>query len=119
MLPPFRAGIGGPIGSGRQWMSWIHLDDLAELFRFVIEGSQEGVFNGVAPFPVTNREFTQELARVLRRPAVVPIPAFVLKLLFGEMAEILLDSQRVTPRAAAEAGARFPQLAGALADLLR
>lgn len=121
MLPPFRAGVGGPIGSGRQWMSWIHADDLGELFRFIIEGSLEGVFNGVAPFPVTNGEFTRELGRVLRRPTVLPIPAFALKLLFGEMAQILLDSQRVAPRAAEAAGFRFrfPQLAAALADLLR
>jgi uncharacterized protein (TIGR01777 family) len=121
MLPPFRAGVGGPIGSGRQWMSWIHAEDLAELFRLVIEGSHGGVFNGVAPFPVTNREFTRELARALGRPAILPIPAFALKLLFGEMAQVLLESQRVAPRAAEAAGFRFrfPQLAPALADLLR
>jgi uncharacterized protein len=121
MLPPFRAGVGGSIGSGRQWMSWIHAEDLAGLFRSVIEDSLEGVFNGVAPFPVTNRDFTRELARALRRPAILPVPAFALKLLFGEMAQILLESQRVAPRAA-EAAAfrfRFPQLPGALADLLR
>jgi uncharacterized protein len=121
MLPPFRAGVGGPIGSGRQWMSWIDAEDLAELFRLVIEGSHDGVFNGVAPFPITNREFTRELARVLGRPAILPIPAFALKLLFGEMAQVLLESQRVAPRAAEAAGFRFrfPQLAPALADLLR
>jgi uncharacterized protein len=121
MVPPFRAGVGGPIGSGRQWMSWIHAEDLAELFRLVIEGSHDGVFNGVAPFPVTNREFTRELAWVLGRPAILPIPAFALKLLFGEMAQILLESQRVAPRTAETAGFRFrfPQLAPALADLLR
>jgi uncharacterized protein len=121
MVPPFRAGVGGPIGSGRQWMSWIHAEDLAELFRLVIEGSHDGVFNGVAPFPVTNREFTRELACVLGRLAILPIPAFALKLLFGEMAQILLESQRVAPRTAETAGFRFrfPQLAPALADLLR
>ncbi|HLI85099.1 MAG TPA: TIGR01777 family oxidoreductase [Bryobacteraceae bacterium] len=121
MLPPFRAGVGGPIGSGRQWMSWIHAEDLAGLFRFVIENSLEGVFNGVAPFPLTNRDFTRELARALRRPAILPVPAFALKILFGEMAQILLESQRVSPRAAEAAGfrCRHPQLAGALADLLR
>jgi uncharacterized protein len=121
MLPPFRAGVGGPLGSGRQWMSWIHAGDLAELFRFVVEDSLEGIFNGAAPFPVTNRDFTRELARTLRRPAILPVPAFGLKLLFGEMAQILLESQRVAPRAAESAGFRFrfPQLAGALADLLK
>jgi hypothetical protein len=121
MLRPFRAGVGGPIGSGAQWMSWIHAEDLAELFRLVIEGPHRGVFNGVAPLPVTNREFTRELARMLGRPAILPIPAFALKLLFGEMAQILLESQRVAPQAAEAAGFRFrfPQLAPALADLLQ
>jgi uncharacterized protein len=121
MLPPFRAGVGGPIGSGHQWMSWIHAEDLAELFRLVIEGPHDGVFNGVAPFPIVNREFTQELARVLGRPAILPIPALALKLLFGEMAEVLIESQRVVPQAAEAAGFRFhfPHLAPALADLLR
>jgi uncharacterized protein len=121
MLAPFRTGIGGRIGSGRQWMSWIHAGDLAELFRFLIEGDLGGIFNGVAPFPVVNAEFTRELARALNRPAVVPVPEFALKLLFGEMAQILLDSQRATPRAAEAAGFRFrfPQIGPALADLLR
>jgi|SRR5579871_3639 len=121
LLPPFRLGLGGPIGSGRQWMSWIHAADLVELFRSAIEKPFSGVLNGVAPFPVTNRDFTRELARCLHRPAIVPVPAFALRAVFGEMAEVLLASQRVVPRAAEAAGFpfRFPQLGPALADLLR
>jgi uncharacterized protein (TIGR01777 family) len=120
LLAPFRAGVGGRLGSGRQWMSWIHAEDLAELFRFVLDGTLEGAVNGVAPFPVSNAEFTQELARVLKRPALLPVPEFLLKTLVGDMAEVLLASQRVAPRAAESAGFRFrfPQLGPALADLL-
>jgi uncharacterized protein (TIGR01777 family) len=121
MLPPFRLGMGGPLGSGRQWMPWIHLGDLAELFLFAAEQPVRGALNGVAPFPVTNREFTKSLGRALRRPAVFPVPVFALKMLFGEMAEVLLASQRVLPRCAEAVGFRFrfPQLNAALADLIR
>jgi uncharacterized protein (TIGR01777 family) len=121
MLPPFRLGLGGPLGSGRQWMPWIHLGDLAELFQFAVEQPVRGALNGVAPFPVTNLEFTKSLARALRRPAIFPVPPFALKMLFGEMAEVLLASQRVVPRCAEAAGFRFrfPQLEPALVDLIR
>ena len=120
LLAPFRAGLGGRLGSGHQWMSWIHAGDLAELFRFVLDGTLQGAVNGVAPFPVSNAQFTQELARVLKRPALLPVPEFLLKALLGEMAEILLASQRVAPYAAESAGFRFrfPQLGPALGDLL-
>jgi uncharacterized protein (TIGR01777 family) len=120
LLAPFRAGVGGRLGSGRQWMSWIHVGDLAELFRFVIDTPLKGAVNGVAPFPVSNAEFTQEVARALKRPALLPVPEFALKALLGDMAEILLASQRVAPRAAESAGFRFrfPQLGAALGDLL-
>lgn len=120
MLPPFRFGVGGRLGSGRQWMSWIHLADLAELFRFALEQPVRGAINGVAPEPVRNAEFTRELARALHRPALFPVPELALHLLFGEMAGVLLESQRVAPRAATSAGFafRFPQLGPALADLL-
>ena len=120
LLAPFRAGVGGRLGSGRQWMSWIHVGDLAELFRFVIDRPLKGALNGVAPFPVSNAEFTQELARALKRPALLPVPEFALKALLGDMAEIVLASQRVVPRAAEGAGFRFrfPQLGPALGDLL-
>jgi uncharacterized protein (TIGR01777 family) len=120
MLPPFRMGVGGRLGSGRQWMSWIHLEDMAALFRFAVESQVRGALNGVAPHAVTNSEFTRELAHALGRPAVFPVPEFALRLLFGEMAEVLLASQRVAPGAAQAAGFRFrfPQLAPALAGLL-
>ena len=120
MLPPFRMGVGGRLGSGRQWMSWIHLEDLAALFQFAVESQIRGALNAVAPHPVTNSDFTRELARALGRPAVIPVPEFALRLLFGEMADVLLASQRVAPSAAQAAGFRFrfPQLAPALAGLL-
>ena len=121
MLPPFRMGLGGRLGSGRQWMSWIHLEDLAALFQFAVESQVRGPLNAVAPNPVTNSDFTRELAHALRRPAVFPVPEFALKMLFGEMADVLLASQRVAPAAAEAAGFRFrfPQLAPALESLLR
>jgi uncharacterized protein (TIGR01777 family) len=121
MLPPFRMGVGGRLGSGRQWMSWIHLEDLAALFQFAVESQVRGPLNAVAPNPVTNSDFTRELAHALRRPAVFPVPEFALRLLFGEMADVLLASQRVAPAAAEAAGfrIRFPQLAPALEGLLR
>jgi uncharacterized protein (TIGR01777 family) len=121
MLFPFRWGLGGPLGDGRQWMPWIHVEDLAELFRFAVETSIEGAVNAVSPNPVENSDFTRELAHALRRPAFLPTPKFALRALFGEMAEVLLASQRVIPQAAVSAGFqfRFPHLAPALADLLR
>jgi hypothetical protein len=121
MLPPFRMGVGGKLGSGKQWMSWIHLEDLAAMFQFAMDHPMRGVFNGVAPYPVNNSEFTRTLGQALHRPAIFPVPAFALKALFGEMSGILLGSQRVTPTAAEAAGFRFrfPQLAPALGDLLK
>jgi uncharacterized protein (TIGR01777 family) len=120
MLPPFRMGVAGKLGSGKQWMSWIHLADLASLFQFAVETPVRGPFNGVAPYPVTNADFTQELAKVLHRPALLSVPPAALKLLYGEMADVLLSSQRAIPVAAEAAGFRFrfPQLGPALANLL-
>jgi uncharacterized protein (TIGR01777 family) len=120
MLPPFRMGVGGRVGSGRQWMSWIHAEDLAGMMVWALNGPVSGPMNGVAPNPVTNAEFTHVLASTLHRPAMFPVPTFGLKLLFGEMSEVMLASQRVEP-AVAEAGGfqfRFPQLDRALADAL-
>lgn len=121
MLPPFRMGVGGKLGSGGQWMSWIHLDDLVGIFRHSLEQRVSGPLNGTAPYPVVNAEFTRILGAAVHRPAIFPVPAFGLRLLFGEMSEVLLNSQRVLPKAAEEAGYlfRFPQLSGALADLLK
>jgi uncharacterized protein (TIGR01777 family) len=120
MLPPFRAFVGGKIGSGRQWMSWIHLDDLVGIIRHAIEHPLNGVVNGTAPNPVTNSQFTRELAAALHRPALFPVPALALKAMFGEMSEILLSGQRVLPKAAESGGYqfRFPQLGAALGELL-
>jgi uncharacterized protein (TIGR01777 family) len=108
MLPPFRMGVGGPLGSGKQWMSWIHLDDLVELFVFLLSHeSVRGPVNAVAPNPVRNSEFTRALAAAVHRPAIIPVPKFGLKLLFGEMADVVMESQRVVPAVAQAAGFQF------------
>lgn len=118
MLPAFRFGLGGRMGSGEQYMSWITRQDLVRLFVFLLQNDcAVGVFNGVAPEPVTNRDFTALLAAQLGRPAFLPMPVFVLRLLFGEMAEaLLLSSQRVLPERAKREGFSFeyPRLQGAL-----
>lgn len=121
MLPPFRMGVGGRLGNGRQWMSWIHLDDLCEMFRFAVENPGSGAWNAAAPGPVTNRDFTRTLAAAVRRPAIFPVPGLALRAIFGEMAEVLLSSQRVLPEAAEKAGFRFEyaELDRALAAAVR
>jgi uncharacterized protein len=121
MLPPFRLGAGGRLADGKQWMSWIHLGDLANLFLYAAEHPIQGVLNGVAPNPVTNADFTRTLARALRRPALFPMPAVALRTVFGEMSQILLASQRVIPANTEASGFRFrfPELGPALEDLLR
>jgi len=121
MLPPFRLGVGGRLSHGKQWMSWIHREDLARLMAWALEKEElRGVVNGTAPGAVTNAQFTRVLARVLRRPAVFPVPEFVLKLAFGEMARVLLESQRVKPEVAEEKGFvfKYPDLEPALRELL-
>lgn len=121
LLPPFRFGVGGKLGNGRQWVPWIHLDDLANLYAFALENPVRGALNGTSPNPVANADFTRALASAVHRPAILPIPAFAMKLLYGEMAQILFDSQRVLPKQTEISGFRFrfPQLPGALADLLK
>ena len=121
LLPPFKMFIGGQVGSGEQWMSWIHLDDVIGLIRFAMETpSLEGAVNATAPNPVRNADFTRVLARTLRRPALFTVPAKALTVLFGEMAEMLLGSQRALPAAAERAGYKFsyPDLGPALKNLL-
>jgi len=121
MLPPFRFGVGGRIGDGRQWMSWIHIEDEIRLILFAMENGQvRGVVNATAPNPARNAEFTRELASALHRPAVFPVPTIALKILFGEMAGVLLASQRVVPQAAEAAGFEFkyPELQPALSQIL-
>lgn len=120
MSTPFRLGLGGRIGDGRQWVSWIHMHDLVRMIAFLLaESTVRGAFNAVSPHPVRNAEFTQALAAALHRPAVFPIPAFALKLLFGEMAQVLLASQRAVPDAILRAGFTFdyPDVFGALAEI--
>ena len=121
LLPPFRFGVGGRIGTGKQWISWIHLDDLLSLVVFALEKpALRGPVNAVAPNPVTNLEFTKVLAAELHRPAAFPVPGFALRLMFGEMSEILLGGQRAIPEAALGAGFpfRYPHLAEALKQIL-
>lgn len=140
MLTPFRLGLGGPIGSGTQWMSWIHLDDEVALILALLDGRSgdgdrserpstpeprrralgalSGPINAVAPEPVRNREFVTQLGLAVHRPAVLPMPAFAVRVLFGEMGQrLLLEGQHVVPRRAVESGFTFrhPGLAGALA----
>jgi uncharacterized protein (TIGR01777 family) len=122
MLPPFRMGIGGRLGNGRQWMSWIHIDDLIALIAFLMkESTVRGVFNATSPYPVTNREFTRALAEAVHRPAILPVPAFALRFVFGEMSSVLLASQRAVPDAAQRAGFVFenPDIFAALAQIVQ
>jgi uncharacterized protein len=122
MLTPFKLGIGGKIGSGEQWMSWITLDDVVGVLHSALEdGTLRGPVNVVSPRPVRNTEFTQILANTLHRPALLPAPAFALRLALGEMADaLLLSSQRVVPAQLEKIGYPFlhPDLAGALASVL-
>ncbi len=121
MLPPFRFGVGGRIGSGQQWMSWIHIEDVIRLIQFALQNDTiAGPMNATAPNPVTNAEFTRELAATLHRPAVLPVPKFALKMIFGEMAEVITASQRVVPAVAQRAGFsfQFPELKAALDQIL-
>jgi uncharacterized protein (TIGR01777 family) len=123
MLPAFRFGVAGKLGSGRQWWSWVSLRDAARAYAFAVEKEQvHGALNLAAPNPVTNEEFTRTLARLLHRPALLSLPAFALRAVGGEMAEeTLLASQRVIPKRLLEAGFSFedPELEPALRRLLR
>jgi uncharacterized protein (TIGR01777 family) len=121
MLPPFRLGLGGPVGSGRQYLSWIHLHDLAAIVAAaLVDERMRGAVNGVGPEPVTSRDFAKALGRALRRPAALPTPALALRLIFGQASEVLLASQRVVPAALHRLGFpfAFPTLDAALADII-
>lgn len=109
MLPFFRLGLGSAVGSGKQWMSWIHVEDLASMFVFALEnGGLRGIHNAVSPQPVTNAEFSKALAHALHKPFFLPpVPAFALKLLFGEMASMLLVSQKISAQKITNAGFTF------------
>jgi uncharacterized protein len=121
MLPPFKAGVGGPIAGGGQYVPWIHVDDIAGgLVHCVDDERASGPVNVTAPTPVTNAELSRTLGRVLHRPAVLPVPGFALKLLYGEMASIVLTGQRAVPHRLLELGYEFshPDLEAALRDVL-
>jgi uncharacterized protein (TIGR01777 family) len=108
MIIPFQYGLGGIIGSGNQWMSWIHVKDLVALYVNAVENeSWNGIINATSPHPVTNRDFTKMLGEVVHRPTWFSVPAFALKLALGEMSEVLLESQRVVPRFAQNKGYQF------------
>lgn len=121
MLGPFRLGLGGPVAGGRQYVSWIHLDDVVGALIAALETEAlRGPVNLTAPSPVTNRELSKALGRVLGRPAVLPVPAAALRIAYGEMAQVVTTGQRVVPSRLLEAGYRFrqPDLEPALRDLL-
>ena len=121
MLPIFRMGLGGPMGDGKQWQSWIHVEDLATLYVRAAEyDTFSGTYNAVAPNNVTNHEFTQSLGAAVKKPAVLRLPAFFLKLLLGEMSLLMLSSQRVVPARLKEAEFpfRFPDIKDALKHIV-
>jgi uncharacterized protein (TIGR01777 family) len=120
MLPAFRLGAGGRLGTGRHWFPWIHRADVAAICQWLLDnGEARGAYNASAPNPVTNAEFTRALGRALGRPTLLPMPAAALRLLFGEMSEILLASDRMLPQRLLQEGFTFrhPQLDGALAAI--
>ena len=121
MLPFFKAGVGGPIGSGKQYMPWIHLDDLVGIYLAAIDHDRfNGAINASAPEPVTNKQFAKALGHALNRPAVAPVPGFTIKLMYGEMSQIVLKGVRMVPGRAAELGYEFrhPDLDEALRSTL-
>jgi uncharacterized protein len=122
MLLPFKMGVGGPVAGGRQYMSWIHMDDaVGILLRAIDDDSLTGALNATAPEPVTNKEFSRTLGRVLVRPAITPVPGFALRLLYGEMGTIVTGGRRVVPARLLELGYEFkhPQLEEALRASIR
>ncbi len=121
MIRPIKLFVGAPLGSGEQWQSWIHVTDVAEIFLHIVKNKMSGTYNGVAPNPVTNHKLTKELAAVLKRPLFMPkVPAFVLKLIMGEMSYLVLSSQRVSSKKIQVKGFHFshPNIKGAIEDLL-
>jgi uncharacterized protein (TIGR01777 family) len=108
MLPPFKLGAGGPVAGGRQYMSWVHLDDVVgAILRCIDDDSVSGAVNVTAPEPVTNKEFSRTLGQVLVRPAITPVPGFALRLLYGEMGSIVTSGRRVVPARLTELGYEF------------
>lgn len=123
MLTPFKFGVGGVVGTGKQWMSWVSLDDVVEIMNFVLENEKvRGAVNVVSPNPATNEEFTKALGEVLYRPTILPLPEFAVHMVFGEMGDaLLLDSTRVMPKRLLDAGYefKFPELRSALEHAIK
>ena len=122
MLPPFKLGAGGPVAGGRQYLPWIHADDLVRLYlQAATDASWNGAYNGAAPEPVTNKAFSKALGRALHRPVIAPVPAFAIRLLYGDMAEIVTEGQRAVPEHALADGFtyKYSDLDEALADALK
>jgi uncharacterized protein len=124
LIQPIKLGVGSPLGNGKQWMSWIHIDDLCQLYLQTIEDKKmQGAYNAVAPDPVRNEEMTKVAAEVLKRPLWLPnVPAFLLKILFGELAVVVLGGNYVKNKRVSEElsfSYQFPSLKEALKDLLK
>ncbi len=122
LLPLFKLGLGGPVGNGNQWMSWVHVDDLISLIKFSLKTNEvAGPVNAVAPNPATNKEFTKAMGTALSRPAVLPAPAFGIKLAMGELSALVLDSQKVSSEKAEKLGFKFeyPTIDKALNEIVK
>jgi len=120
MLPIFKLGLGGKLGSGKQYVSWIHLEDLVKIILWGIDNeSATGIYNGVAPAPLTNHEFTKALGKALHRPTVLPAPSPFVKLMLGELSTLLLSGQRVVPQKLLDSGFKFtyPDINSALQNI--
>ncbi len=119
MLLPFKLGLGGPIGDGSMIMSWIDIEDLVRIYSFILDQGSSGIFNAVSPRPVTNREFSKELGRILKRPTLFPVPRIVLRLLYGQAASVLTASKIVYPSRLLNEGFRFlyPDISSCLSHI--
>jgi hypothetical protein len=121
LLTPFKLGAGGPVGGGKQWMSWIHHEDMTGLFLLALDNREaSGPLNGTAPGPVTNRDFSKALGRALHRPSFMPMPGFALRVIVGEVAEVVLTGQRVLPQRAQRLGYvfKYPSVDAALQEIV-
>ncbi|MCS7279937.1 MAG: TIGR01777 family oxidoreductase [Thermodesulfobacteriaceae bacterium] len=107
VLPVFKLGLGGKLGSGKQWFSWIHIEDLSRAILFIFQKQEKGVFNITSPQPIRNHEFTKILAQALKRPAFLPVPIWVLKIFYGELAEVITASSKVIPQRLTKLGFQF------------
>ncbi len=120
MLTPFKWGVGGIIGNGKMMTSWIHMDDLMGMYRYIIDNKLTGIYNATSPNPVSNYTFTKALGKALHRPTILPIPEFVLRIMYGEAALVLTGSKEIYPQSMLEAGYlfKYPQIEGALGDII-